>query len=336
MKRPAYAIPVIAVLLLSCGPRSSFPPIGSYSNVVIVTESGKIEGASEALIRELQHQVDYYTKAELQFHVKLISSSEFQKEPASKNVVLFGLVRRGGLGGIIESFIGEGSVRQVLEGRSNIFKRLDYPVIGQLTVIVTATSWDLLKRVVRENGAVIRNIIEEANRERLRKYLLREEKVRLREEMRAKYGFDLRIPFLYELNQERRGIPGIEFIRVKPHRGLTVSWRKWEGEGFSAADSATFYDIRSDLAWKMYDKDIMRKDLVFYYNDRFGPYDAVRMEGYWENSKGVYGGPFICFFLLDRVKSRLWMIDCVVYGPGFDKHPLLRELRAVAETFRMV
>jgi hypothetical protein len=59
------------------------------------------------------------------------------------------------------------------------------------------------------------------------------------------------------------------------------------------------------------------------------------MDGYWESSVDMYGGPFICFFVHDRVRGKIWMIDALVYAPGFDKHTLLREAVAVAETFRV-
>ena len=334
MRRYLAVIVLAVVLVGSCSRRSSFPPVGSYSSVMIVTETGQLDKSTENLVRQIQHPVDYYTKEELQFKAKLVPAYLVEKEPPSKNMILFALVRQGEVGKLIEGFIGTASVRKVLEGKINVFKKLDYPYAGQLTIIVTAASSDRLSEVVSESGALIREIIEEANRDRLRNYLLEREKRELTEEIRAKYKFTLRIPFLYELNQERKDVPGIEFVRKAPHRGLTVSWRSWTSSTVSLADSSSLYDIRADLAWKMYDKDVMRRDLVSFTEDRLGDYRIVRMDGYWENSEGIYGGPYSCFFLYDDILSRLWIVDTLVYGPGFDKHPLLRELRAVAETFR--
>jgi hypothetical protein len=335
MKRISLIVLCLVLTFASCGGRGSFPPAGSYSNVVLVTETGKLEGVTEAMVRELQHNLDYYTKTELQFKVRLMSAVELEREPPSKNLVVFGVARQGEIGRIIEGYIGTASVRKVLQGANSIFKKLDYPGAGQLTVIVTASSGDMLGEVVRKNGQLVRDIIEEANRERLRGYLLGREKSDVTEELRARYGFTIRIPFLYELNQERSDIPGVEIVRTLPHRGLTISWRPWKQQGLSAADSTEIYDARAHLAWEMYDRDVMRREIVFFRDGELGPYDAVVMEGYWENSEDLFGGPFICFFVHDHVASRLWIIDCLVYAPGFDKHVFLRELVAVAETFRI-
>ena len=335
MRRGLSILLLLIISFGSCTGRGSFPPVGSYSSVMIVTETGKLDKQTEKLVRQIQHPVDYYTKEELQFKAKLVPAYRVEEEPPSKNMILFGLVRQGEVGRLIEGFIGTASVRKVLEGKINVFKKLDYPYAGQLTIIITAASSERLSDVVSENGAVIRDIIEEANRDRLRNYLLQREQVELTEEIRAKYGFTLRVPFLYELNQERKDIPGIEYVRTAPHRGLTVSWKPWQKRGVSLADSTALYDIRADLAWNMYDKDVMRRDLVSFSADYLGDYEIIRMDGYWENSEGIYGGPYSCFFLYDDFGSRLWIVDMLVYGPGFDKHPLLRELRAVAETFRL-
>ena len=336
MRRLLYIIPVALLALFSCDKGSSFPPVGSYSDVMIVTESGKLDKLTESMVREIQHTVDYYTKEELQFRAKLIAVRDIENKPPSKNMILFGLVRQGEIGALIESFIGTASVRKVLEGKTNIFRKLDYPYAGQLTLIVTAASSERLDKVVESNGAIIRDIIEEANRERLRNYLLEREQVEITEELKARYKFTLSVTFLYELYQQPSDVPAIELVRVKPHRGLAVSWRSWDGGMVSLADSSSLYDLRAELAWKMYDKDVMRRDIVSFSEDRLGDFNAVRMDGYWENSVGLYGGPYSCFFVFDDVRSRIWIIDTLVYGPGFDKHPLLRELRAVAETFDLI
>ena len=336
MRRMLYIIPLAFIAIISCDKGSTFPPVGSYSDVMIVTESGKLDKLTESIVRQIQHPVDYYTKEELQFRAKLVPAYELEKTPPTKNMILFGLVRQGEIGGLIEGFIGTASVRKVLEGKTNIFRKLDYPFAGQLTLIVTAASNERLREVVESNGGVIRDIIEEANRARLRDYLLDKEKLEITEELEARYRFTLRVPFLYELNQQRPEVPAVELVRVKPHRGITVSWRRWEGGSVSLADSSSLYEIRAALAWEMYDKDIMRRDIVSFSEDRLGDLRAIRMDGYWENSVGLYGGPYSCFFVFDDVLSRLWIIDTLVYGPGFDKHPLLRELRAVAETFDLI
>lgn len=335
-KALAFIVPAIAAALaFSCTTRSSFVPPGSYSNVVLVTESGQPGGANNAIIRVLQHTLDYYSKNETQFKLRMVSAHDFRDEPPTKNMVIYGVVREGRIGSIIESFIGTNSVRKVLQGQNQIFKKIDYPVKGQLTVIVTASSRDRLARVTRESGELIRDIIEDANRERLRGSLYTTEKEQAAAELKARYGFSIRIPGEYAVNQDRGDVPGVEILRDYPVRGITISWLSWPKRELTPADSLALYDFRSEIVWELHDREVMRPGLVSYGMDEFGPYSAVRMDGYWESSEDLYGGPFVCFFVHDRVRGRIWMVDCLVYAPGFDKHILLREAIAVAETFRV-
>jgi hypothetical protein len=226
-------------------------------------------------------------------------------------------------------------VRGVLEGRYSIFNKMDSPVSGQLTMIVTATSNDGLVRVAKEQGEVVRNIIEEANRQRLRDFLLEKENTNLETALKERYGFTLRIPSVYQLDEERPEVPGVSIIHTEPPRVISISWFPSAKETLSVADSNELYKRRSEFSFKMFDKYVMRRDLVSFREAQLGPYRAVRMDGYWESSVEAAGGVFVCFFILDPVRSRVWLVDCLVYAPGQNKHELLRELIAIAETFRL-
>ncbi len=331
----ATVLVCIMLLVPSCVNRGLFVPPGSYSTIVLVTESGEPGGINDHIIQALQHPVDYYSKLEIQFRLRMVSSYDFDKEPPTKNMVIYGIVREGRTGQVIENFIGTKSVRKVLEGKNHVFQRMDYPVKGQLTVIVTASSPDRLRKVTEENGQLIRDIIEKANRERLRENLLLREKTETAADLKTKYGFTIRVPDEYKLNREWGDLPGVEIMRDYPHRGITISWLSWNSKSLTVADSTALYDFRSEVVYSIHDKEVMRPELVSWSMDEFGPYTAVRMDGYWESSIDLYGGPFICFFVHDRVRGKIWLIDCLVYAPGFNKHTLLREAVAVAETFRV-
>lgn len=335
--RSLTAALLICVVLLvpSCGKISIFVPPGSYSQIVLVTESGEPGGRNDDMIKVLQHPIDYYSKLEIQFRLRMVSAYDFDKEPPTKNMVIFGVVREGRTGQIIENFIGTNSVRKVLEGKSHVFKRMDYPVKGQLTVIVTASSPEKLRKVTEENGQLIRDIIETANRKRLRENLLLREDTETARDLKIKYGFTMRIPDEYRVIRDWGDLPGIEIMRDYPHRGITISWHSWDKKTLATADSTMLYDFRSKVVYRIHDKEVMRPELVSWSFGEFGPYGAVRMDGYWESSVDMYGGPFICFFIHDRVRAKIWMIDCLVYAPGFNKHTLLREAIAVAESFRV-
>ena len=321
----------------SCGNQGgpfNAPPAGSYSGIVLVTETGKIEGSTAELVNALQHELDFYTKNELQFHVRVVPAYQFEKEIPAKNMVIFGIVNQGKIGSVIEQFIGPSGARSVLEGKYSVFKKMNSPVRGQLTIIVTGVSNEGLTIAAREQGAVLRNIIEDGNRERIRESMLKQgENTYLEKYLKDRYGFSLKIPNVYTMEEERPEVAGVSLIHPEPPRVLSVSWRAFGKGEVSLADSNELYRLRSDVSFKLFDKYVMRRDLVKFTATRLGAYPAVRMDGYWESSVEAAGGSFVCFFIADGVKSRIWIVDCLVYAPGKDKNELLRETIAFAETF---
>jgi hypothetical protein len=80
----------------------------------------------------------------------------------------------------------------------------------------------------------------------------------------------------------------------------------------------------------------MDRDRVKFEPVRLGRYDCIRMSGYWYNDEEVIGGYFETYFIFDDRAELLWSVDLLVLAPGKPKHPMVRELRALAETFRLV
>jgi hypothetical protein len=299
-----------------------------------VTETGKVEGPTAEMVNALQHELDFYTKNELQFRVRVVPAYLFEKEIPAKNMVIFGIVNQGKVGSIIEQFVGPSGARGVLQGKYSVFKKMDSPVPGQLTIIVTGVSDEDLTLAAREQGPVLRSILEDGNRERLRESMLKQgENTSLERYLKDRYGFSFRIPNAYKLDEERPEVPGVSLINPEPPRVLSVSWKTFGKGTVSLADSNELYQFRSDITFKLFDKYVMRRDLVKFSATRLGAYEAVRMDGYWESSVEAAGGSFACWFIADGVKSRIWLVDCLVYAPGQDKNELLREATAFAETF---
>jgi hypothetical protein len=233
----------------------------------------------------------------------------------------------------ISGLIGPEGAGQVNQRHSAILKKADLPAPGQVTVIVTATDPNRLREVVEQRGGELREILESSCRERLRKHLLRNRNEQLSAEFHRKYGFHLEIPYLYVLFSDLPRPPGVELIHQPPARVLGVYWvdRK---EPPTIYDNDELFEIRAEYVWRRYEHDKMDRDKVRFAYTRLGPYDAIRMDGYWYNDDDVAGGYFETYFIYDDDAKLLWAVDLLVFAPGRPKHELVRELQAVAETFR--
>jgi hypothetical protein len=310
------------------------PPAGSYSEVLLVTEEGETDRWNKVLTPLVANELDYVISQEFAFEVSATPARDLEEFPTYKNIVLCGpLDPSTEVGRRIESLIGTQAARRVYQGTAAILKKEDMPSPGQLTVVITAASDAELEMVIEERGHELSDIIEASCRERLRRSLLTNANTALSQDLQRRFGFTVDIPGLYTLFSDDGRPPGIELLRQPPARVLGVYWvdRK---EAPTENDGDELFEIRSNYVWKRYDHDKMDRDKVHFETTRLGPYDAVLMAGYWYNDDAVAGGYFETYFVFDPDARLLWAVDLVVYAPGRPKHALVRELQALAETFR--
>jgi hypothetical protein len=325
---------VLAGGLAGCG-EMAIPPAGSYSEVLLVTEDGPGGEWTHLVTPLLARELDYYVDVETEFQVTAVKASDMANYPAFKNIVLCGeLNSTTTVGQIIIDMIGSAGVEQVRSQGVHILKKLDRPVKNQFTLVVTGVDRQSLLGVLDERGEELAGILEESCRERLRRHLLTRRNQALSDQLYREYGFRLQIPSLYRLLKDHAEPPGVELIREPPTRILGVFWVDLK-EAPTLSDRGELFDIRAHYVWQRYDKDQMDEDRVVFERTRLGPNEAIRMSGYWFNDEEVLGGYYETFFIYDRRSDLLWAVDLLVLAPGRPKHPLVRELRALAETFRI-
>jgi hypothetical protein len=280
-------------------------------------------------------ELDYYTDTELAFRITPIKAIEMDDYPAFKNILLCGVLSSTTtVGQTIMDMIGEVGVEQVRSDGALILKKQDRPIKNQFTLIVTAIDREALLDVIERRGGELVPNLEEGARERLRRHLLKRSKPELSQQLFGDYGFRVQIPSLYRLLSDKPEPPGIELIREPPTRILGVFWADRESAP-TMADQDELFDLRARYVWERYDNDEMDAERLVFEPARLGPYDTIRMSGYWFNDEQVIGGYYETYFVYDDRVELLWAVDLLVLAPGRPKHPLVRELRALAETFRI-
>jgi hypothetical protein len=312
------------------------PPVGSYSEVLLVTETGEASEWVALLEPLIAREHDYYVDVEEAFRVIAIKASELDDYPSFKNIVLCGVLEASTeVGQQMIGLIGDAGVNRVRREHAHILKKSDKPVYNQFTLIVTAPTAEQLRETISVRGHELPDILEDSCRERLRRHLLKRRNEKVEGDLARRFGFELQIPSLYRLLSDRSDPPGVELVRDPPTRILGVFWSDRE-KPLTMGDEEEMFSIRSDYVFKRYDKEKMDRERAVFEPVRLGRYDCIRMSGYWYNDEKVLGGYFETYFIFDASAELLWAVDLLVLAPGKPKHPLVRELRALAETFRLI
>ena len=324
--------------MTACG-EMAIAPAGSYSEVLLVTEEGAQSEWVELLEPFLARKLDYYVDIEEAFRITPIKASELGEFPPFKNVVICGVLDTStDVGQAIVRMLGDRGVERVWEEGAHILKKEDKPAYNQFTVIVTATDADALRETISERGDEITDILETSCRQRLRRHLLKRQNVSIANDLHRRFGFRVRVPSIYRLLSDYTGdsgeaAVGVELIREPPTRILGIFWQDRD-EAPTLADEDELFEFRASYVWQRYDKDQMDRERVEFGRARLGSNDAIRMSGYWFNDESVMGGFYETHFIYDDRAKLLWAIDILVLAPGKPKHPLVRELRALAETMQ--
>lgn len=320
---------------LVCGCiETDIPPVGSYSDILLVTEEGARDPVVTVILPELAYPLDYYVSTDIQFNVQHVRSQDLDAVPAIKNLVICGVASPvSDVGRRISTMLGESGMARLRAG-GHIFKKDDLPGAGQMTMIVTGQSSEDVAQAIAEKGAEIRDTIEESCRKRIRGYLLKNNNAALTRRLQQQYGFVLQVPALYEVFSEESHPPGVELLRNGPSRSLGIFWLDWDKKP-TINERQALFEARADYVYARYDGDVMDSTRVRFSLDHLGEYPAIRMEGYWSNSRSVAGGYYKTYFIYRESDELLWAVDMLVYAPGLPKHPLFRELLAIAEAFRL-
>jgi hypothetical protein len=308
--------------------------VSPCSEVLLVTEQGERDPAGVALAAILGRLIDYYVGEERAFEVTSVRVAELDRRAGATNVVICGVLGNGtDIGRYVGGVLGGEGLARVRSERSAVFKKDDLPGPGQLTVVVAAVSDRDLMSCVKNRGGEIAEILETGCRERLRGYFADRIDQALSRRLHDAYGFSIGVPDSYKVLAEGGDSPGVQLLCEGPARLLGVSWFEWDREP-ALADSARLFHARAGYVWDAYDEDLMDSTRVSYRESSLGGYRALEMSGYWSSSRSVAGGFYRTFFVYEPREKLLWAVDLLAFAPGMPKHPLLRELHAIAETFR--
>jgi hypothetical protein len=333
--RAARIVPgfVVSLHLLGCI-NPDIPPAGSYSEVLLITDTGARDPFAERLTPYLTRPVNYFVGEDVPFEVHQAPAAAADDVPRFKNIVFCGVANpTTGVGRRISSLLGGAGVQRVRIGETHVFRKDDLPGPGQVTMIVTAQSPEELWEVIDDRGAEITATLETSCRERIRENLLDNGNADLTRELERKYGFSIQIPIFYALQSDAADPPGIELLRPDPPRSLGVFWVDWKTPP-TVQDRQALFNVRARYVFQRYDGDAMDSTRVTLVSDRLGDFEAIRMDGYWTSTRSVAGGAYTTYFVFEESERVLWAIDLLVYAPGLPKHRFFRELLAVAETFR--
>lgn len=326
--RIGFVAPVILALTLglSCG-KHMIAAFGSNSGIAILTDKRCYDEAIK--LKHLLEKDVLTVQWEKSFEVEVIIFSGKREDLSHKNIIILDyLSPKSRLEGKIKAVAGNDFAR-LKNGEKTFVTKFDLWATGQVVMVITALTKNDLDLLIDRESDRIFDLVESRVQARLDRALFYPgEQKDVSERLRANYGWTLRLPTGYEVNEKFAKDGVIKILKDQPARMITV----WALPA-SQSRSIDWLDLKRRLAWEYWDEDAIVEENLKIQDGKLGSRTATVISGRWENKKYTIGGIFETYCFECKECRYYYLIDLAVFAPGLAKLPLLRELRAIASTF---
>ncbi len=308
---------------------------GSYGDLAVVVSDRDLRPVADRFVAQFVTEKTFVIKPEPSFKVDIFEPDRWELAKGYKNVLmLVALGKGGGAEKAARGEISEPTWERLLSGGGGVVQAKDPWSTYQHLVVAASRDRNNLGSILNRNVGKIRKIFEDSNRERiLRRNRYDGLNTNLVNANMDRLGFFLEVPGQYQQNQlEPDGFPGVEMLRQRPSRGITVTWQETTEPSGVLADRDRLIEMREQMGLKMHSEEILPQTFEWT-TVEWGDRKILKLEGAWTSNRFDGGGAFWCYFIPDEQHGRLWCLDLLVYAPGMDKMPMFRKMEAVASTF---
>jgi len=318
-------------LLAGCSKHKPVMAVGPNDDISIFTNTPPDGPVMRELVRLLAYPVEVVGKEDA-FRLDPVPYSRFDVHRFVKNQAF--AVDLSGDDDLAKDLprVLESAVPDRYRGKEPFLAVVrDVWATGQTTLFAVAWSRDDLARLLADcDSTALRRSLEDGVVAGLGKtmYALGEERS-IPAQVAREYGWTLQLPSGFFAADDPKGRV-VKFNSENPVRLILVHWE----DGELPLDAGSWDPILSNVLRVYNDGDFFMPDRTRNDTVTFQDRPALRWEGIWQNEKYVIGGPFRA--LAFHRDGRSFLLIGQVFAPGESKVPVLRQVEAILNTFRLV
>lgn len=292
---------------------SSLPnPAGAICDVLVVLgeESWKAE-LGKTYKEVLEDQYPYLPQAEKSFKVNHVTKDVFANTALRyRNLIV------NNLGAKFKT--------------PRLIIQRDVYAAAQVVVTVEAPSAQDAAIFIKENGARLREIFDQTEKDRYAAVVKASAVAELTAAVKEKFGFELYFPSGYSLRTSKPDFMWLSLETNYSSQGLLIFTHPYRGNNdltdkgiITTTDSylKQYVPGPSEGSYMITENLVPPKAEMVTYKGR----EWIRIRGYWDVEKEFMGGPFISYSTLIKEKNEVLTIRAYVYSPKKDKRkPLLQ------------
>jgi hypothetical protein len=321
--------------------------------VVVVVDSVLWMGpAGDALRAELERSIETLPAPEPLFdltHETIESQAAFDRISARRNIVFAAALSDTSTEARFVRSVFSEDAQQAIESGTGVFvDREDTWRRNQRVMYLAAPNPEELISITIKSGAEIRSIIGQHERQFLESEMFDTgRQFDLEDTLLSHHDFRVKVQHDYLIAADTTSFVWLRRILPDSWRSLFVYYEEYADP--TDLTPAWIYRTRDSLGQQYllgnvggfitidYRRPLETENIDFL--DRYG----FEVRGLWhmvgpdesgELAPYGMGGPFVSYAFYDDESGRIYLIDGMVFAPGFRKREFLRQLEVIAHTFR--
>ncbi|MEE8479418.1 MAG: DUF4837 family protein [Candidatus Neomarinimicrobiota bacterium] len=331
MKHYIYFI-VTALLIISCSIKQE--AIGAADEIIVIVSKEDKSNINDAL-EQIFSDTLFTPQPEPIYKLNYADPFGFDKLKRQTNLII-GSIGTNELNSgtkLVKSLLGEELFDETINGNKQIIFSEDQFGRSQLFMIISGKSISDINDTLFEKSDWIKSYFDQKFIEKQKKYLFGNDRLKkLSKEFKQKYGWEIQIPWGWEVIKE---LPDSNFIwlgREMPYQWFSIHWE----DGLIVEDSTMAFEYSNRFPQEYY-KTIRYNDYKYQMEQvTFNNWTAWKSFGIWESINEARGGPFINYTWYDGVTNRTYNLNMLVFIPSKNKATIMRQLDIIAHTFTVI
>jgi hypothetical protein len=331
MKHYIYFI-VTALLIISCSTKQE--AIGAADEIIVIVSKEDKSNINDALEKIFSDTL-FTPQPEPIYKLNYADPIGFNKLKRQTNLII-GSIGTNELNSgtkLVKSLLGEELFDETINGNKQIIFSEDQFGRSQLFMIISGKSISDINDTLFEKSDWIKSYFDKKFIEKQKKYLFGSDRLKiLSKELKQKYGWEIQIPWGWEVIKE---LPDSNFIwlgREMPYQWFSIHWE----DGLIVEDSTMAFEYSNRFPQEYY-KNIRYNDYKYQMEQvTFSNWTAWKSIGIWESINEARGGPFINYTWYDGVTNRTYNLNMLVFIPSKNKATFMRQLDIIAHTFTVI
>ncbi len=328
MKHYIYFI-IIVLLIISCSTKRE--AIGAADEIIVIVSKEDRNSINDALAQIFSDTL-FTPQPEPTYKLNYAGPNGFNELKRQTNLII-GSIGTNELNSgtkLVKSLLGDELFNETINGNQQIIFSEDQFGRGQLFMVISGKTTDDINTALLEKSEWIKSYFDKIFIEKQKKYLFGNDRLKiLSKEFKQKYGWEIQIPWGWEIIKE---LPDSNFVwigRELPYQWFSIHWE----DGFIVEDSTGAIEYSFRFLEEYY-KSIRYNDYKYQMEQvMFNKWTAWKSVGIWESINEARGGPFINYTWYDGVTDRTYNLNMLVFIQSKNKAAFMRQLDIIAHSF---